>query len=169
MRRLTRRSTSRSAPGEDRLRESCGLFGIYRGAGAARHTYFGLYAPQHRGRLAAAHNGNLVNAAALRSAMEEDGSIFQTTTDSEIVRPLIARSKQPTLVDMVAESLEHTVGEIRDFIVADSLKYLSVDGMLAVAANPADLCTACFTGDYPTEVPTDFRKEQFDLSRRAMR
>lgn len=46
-----------------------------------------------RGRLAIAHNGNLVNAAALRAELEERGSIFQTTVDSEIVLHLLA---QPT-------------------------------------------------------------------------
>lgn len=44
-----------------------------------------------RGRLAIAHNGNLVNAAALRSELEERGSIFQTTVDSEIVLHLLAQ------------------------------------------------------------------------------
>ena len=44
-----------------------------------------------RGQLAIAHNGNLVNAAALRSELEERGSIFQTTVDSEIVLHLLAQ------------------------------------------------------------------------------
>jgi amidophosphoribosyltransferase len=44
-----------------------------------------------RGLLAIAHNGNLVNAAALRSELEEKGSIFQTTVDSEIVLHLLAQ------------------------------------------------------------------------------
>ncbi|MFY8267797.1 MAG: amidophosphoribosyltransferase, partial [Terrimicrobiaceae bacterium] len=44
-----------------------------------------------RGRLAIAHNGNLVNAAALRAELEEKGSIFQTTVDSEIVLHLLAQ------------------------------------------------------------------------------
>jgi amidophosphoribosyltransferase len=47
-----------------------------------------------RGQVAAAHNGNLVNAAPLRAEMEEQGSIFQTTTDSEVVVHLIARSQK---------------------------------------------------------------------------
>ena len=44
-----------------------------------------------RGQLAIAHNGNLVNAAALRAELEERGSIFQTTVDSEIVLHLLAQ------------------------------------------------------------------------------
>ena len=47
----------------------------------------------HKGTtLAVAHNGNLVNSLALRNEMEEMGSIFQTTMDSEVVLHLIARS-----------------------------------------------------------------------------
>jgi len=44
-----------------------------------------------RGQLAVAHNGNLVNAAALRQELETRGSIFQTTVDSEIVLHLLAQ------------------------------------------------------------------------------
>jgi len=44
-----------------------------------------------RGQLAVAHNGNLVNAAALRAELEARGSIFQTTVDSEIVLHLLAQ------------------------------------------------------------------------------
>lgn len=44
-----------------------------------------------RGQLAIAHNGNLVNAAVLREELEANGSIFQTTVDSEIILHLLAR------------------------------------------------------------------------------
>ncbi|HSL38819.1 MAG TPA: class II glutamine amidotransferase, partial [Desulforhopalus sp.] len=47
----------------------------------------------HKGKtLAVAHNGNLVNSIELRSALEEKGSILQTTMDSEVVLHLLARS-----------------------------------------------------------------------------
>jgi amidophosphoribosyltransferase len=59
----------------------------------------------------------------------------------------------------------HTVEEVRDFIGADSLGHLSVEGMLKVVTAPQDMCTACFTGVYPTAVPADFRKERFDERR----
>jgi amidophosphoribosyltransferase len=135
----------------ERPREECGIFGIYDHAEAAKLTYFGLYALQHRGQesagiavareksitahkgmglvpdvfdidhleqlqggsaighvrysttgssilsnaqpfvvhhggksYAVAHNGNLVNAHILKNQFEEEGSIFQTTMDSEI-------------------------------------------------------------------------------------
>ena len=50
-----------------------------------------------------AHNGNLVNARELREGMEADGSIFNTTTDSEVILHLIARSREKTLEDMIVE------------------------------------------------------------------
>jgi amidophosphoribosyltransferase len=54
-----------------------------------------------------------------------------------------------------------SVEQIREFIEADSLKYLSVDGMLSTVVNPTDFCTACFTGKYPTSIPSDYDKFVF--------
>lgn len=62
------------------------------------------------GQIAAAHNGNLVNALDLRRSMEQHGSIFQTTSDSEIVLHLIARSKKSTIEDMIIDSLVRLEG-----------------------------------------------------------
>jgi len=144
----------------DRPKEACGVFGIHNHPEAARLTYFGLYALQHRGQESAgiavvrderityhkgmglvsdvfnddrldflkgecsaighvrysttgdsilinaqpfvithigksygvAHNGNLVNAHILKKELEEEGSIFQTTTDSEIFLHLFVKN-----------------------------------------------------------------------------
>ena len=160
---------------EERPREACGVFGIYRHPEAASLTYFGLYALQHRGQesagiavfrdrkiyehkgmglvpevfnenqlarlgggsaighvrysttgssvlvnaqpfviqhrgkaYAVAHNGNLVNAHTLKSELEQTGSIFQTTMDTEIflhllVKNLPAVGLEQTLVRIVAQ------------------------------------------------------------------
>jgi len=146
--------------GGDSIREACGIYGVWGHPDAARLTYYGLFALQHRGQesagivasdgerivfhkgmglvsevfddervatlpgsiaighvrystsgsshldnaqpivvryrggwLALAHNGNLVNALALRVRLEDDGSIFQTTVDTEVIAHLIARSR----------------------------------------------------------------------------
>lgn len=54
----------------------------------------------------------------------------------------------PAAKELVASS--HSIEEIRRFINADSLHYLSLDGLYAAIGRPADeICVACFTGDYP--------------------
>ncbi len=62
------------------------------------------------GKIAVAHNGTLTNAQELRRDMQDQGSIFQTTSDSEIILHLIARSKKATTVDMLMEGLNKIVG-----------------------------------------------------------
>jgi len=52
-----------------------------------------------------------------------------------------------------------TVPEVRDFIGADSLGYLSIDGLIKAVALPRDIfCLACFTGDYPIPVQLEMDK-----------
>ena len=54
---------------------------------------------------------------------------------------------------------QKTVPEIRDFIGADSLGYLSIDGLIKAVALPKEtFCTACFTGDYPIPVQLEMDK-----------
>ncbi len=77
------------------------------------------------GALAVAHNGNLTNTAPLREEMERYGSIFQTTTDTEIILHLAARSQETMLEDRLKEALESVDG-------AYSLLFLSEDTMVAV-------------------------------------
>jgi len=57
----------------------------------------------------------------------------------------------PTTAELAATG--RSVKQVADFVGADSLGYLSVDGMLsAVSQPPQNYCTACFTGDYPCEI-----------------
>jgi amidophosphoribosyltransferase len=62
------------------------------------------------GTLAVAHNGNLVNAGGLRRQMEAAGSIFQSTSDTEVLLHLAARSQQPDVVGMFREALQQIRG-----------------------------------------------------------
>jgi amidophosphoribosyltransferase len=59
----------------------------------------------NKGPIALAHNGNITNAADLRRELEREGSIFQATSDTEVVLHLIARSKRPTLAGALREAL----------------------------------------------------------------
>ncbi len=64
-----------------------------------------ILAGYRRGAVALAHNGNLVNAHALRDDLEGQGAIFSSTSDSEVIVHLIARSKAADLPEAVAEAL----------------------------------------------------------------
>ncbi|MCL6593516.1 MAG: class II glutamine amidotransferase, partial [Alicyclobacillus sp.] len=58
-----------------------------------------LSASTYRGPLALAHNGNLVNAQALRTWLERQGSLFQSTSDTEVVLHLVARAGRESLLE----------------------------------------------------------------------
>jgi amidophosphoribosyltransferase len=84
------------------------------------------------GAVAVAHNGNLVNAEALRSELEDMGSIFQTTSDTEVILHLMARAPRHgaaggtrQLVDAIRHALTRVAG-------AYSLLFLSERAMIGV-------------------------------------
>jgi amidophosphoribosyltransferase len=64
-----------------------------------------IMATYRQGGVALGHNGNLVNAHLLRAELERRGSIFSSTTDSEVIVHLIARSSSDDLVEAAAEAL----------------------------------------------------------------
>jgi amidophosphoribosyltransferase len=64
----------------------------------------------NKGAIAIAHNGNLVNAHAIRSRLEAQGSIFQTNSDTEVLVHLIALSREQTLPDAIADALRRVEG-----------------------------------------------------------
>jgi amidophosphoribosyltransferase len=78
----------------------------------------------NKGMMALAHNGNIVNAYEIRSRMEGQGSIFQTTSDTEIIVHLIAFSKEQTLPEAMADALRRVEG-------AFSLVMISPDRIFA--------------------------------------
>jgi amidophosphoribosyltransferase len=161
----------------DDLGEKCGIFGVYHHPEAAKLTYLGLYALQHRGQessgivssdgdmlhaeigmglvadvfnerrleklpgsmamghnrysttgssllrnaqpmvigyaggsLAIAHNGNIVNAVEIRKELEQQGAIFRSTTDTEVILHLIARSAETRLAEQVVDALRMVKG-----------------------------------------------------------
>ena len=162
----------------DRLREECGVFGIFGHPDAAAITALGLHALQHRGQEAAgivtfdgkrfsserrlglvgdhfssrstidhlpgsaavghvrysttgetilrnvqplfaeldsggfavAHNGNLTNGLTLRRQLIREGSIYQSTSDTEVVLHLVAKSRKPRILDRFIEALRQIEG-----------------------------------------------------------
>jgi amidophosphoribosyltransferase len=81
-----------------------------------------------------------------------------------LVSPCFYGIDFPTKKELIAS--RHTIEQIRDFIGVDSLKYLSLDGMLGSMPLPKEeFCTACFTGDYPTEVCAQVSKKSLERTR----
>ena len=62
------------------------------------------------GPLALCHNGNLVNAGELREELAQHGAIFQTTSDSEVLVHLFARSPEPTVEQAIVEAISQVRG-----------------------------------------------------------
>ncbi|MFH1768371.1 MAG: amidophosphoribosyltransferase [Candidatus Omnitrophota bacterium] len=69
-----------------------------------------LFANSHHLSLALAHNGNLVNSSHLRRELEERGSIFQSSSDSEIILHLIMRAKKDVLLERIVAALTKVKG-----------------------------------------------------------
>jgi amidophosphoribosyltransferase len=69
-----------------------------------------ILASYRHGGVALAHNGNLVNAHLLKAELEAQGSIFSSTTDTEVIVHLIARSSRGNLVEATAEALSRVSG-----------------------------------------------------------
>ena len=64
-----------------------------------------FFADLHGGGLSVAHNGNLTNAVTLREVLVKDGAIFRTTSDTETIVQLIAKSKRIKIVDKIIDTL----------------------------------------------------------------
>ncbi|GIU67242.1 amidophosphoribosyltransferase [Candidatus Phycosocius spiralis] len=69
-----------------------------------------LFADLSGGGIGVAHNGNLTNARKLREQLVEDGAIFQSTSDTEVILHLIARSRAPRMMDRFVEALHQIEG-----------------------------------------------------------
>ncbi|MBM3645349.1 MAG: amidophosphoribosyltransferase [Alphaproteobacteria bacterium] len=84
-----------------------------------------IFADFDFGGLALAHNGNLTNAGLLREELVRMGCLFQSTTDTEVINHLIARSTYATMVDRLIDALQKVKG-------AYSLVVLSNDAIMGV-------------------------------------
>ncbi len=76
------------------------------------------------GSVAIAHNGNLVNAPAIRRELEGRGAIFSTTADSEVIVQLLARSRERSLEERLIDALSRVKG-------AFSLVLMTPDALIA--------------------------------------
>ena len=81
----------------------------------------------YKGRMALAHNGNLTNSHALRRELESQGSIFQTTTDSEVIAYLIVqeRLRHPSIEAAVSVAMERLEGAY-SLVISSPSKLIAV-------------------------------------------
>ncbi|MDQ7176735.1 class II glutamine amidotransferase, partial [Staphylococcus chromogenes] len=73
------------------------------------------------------HNGNLINAKSLRQNLEEQGAIFHSSSDTEVIMHLIRRSKAPTFEEALKESLRLIKGGFTFAILTKDALYGAVD------------------------------------------
>lgn len=78
-------------------------------------------------QVALAHNGNLTNAKSLRKELEEDGAIFHSNSDTEILMHLIRRSKEETFIDQLKESLNTVKGGFAYLLLTDNAMIAALD------------------------------------------
>ncbi|MEP7174934.1 MAG: amidophosphoribosyltransferase [Gemmatimonadales bacterium] len=79
------------------------------------------------GPLAIAHNGNIINAAGIKRDLVEKGAIFTTSSDTEVLVHLIARSEAPTVEGQIREALEQVDGAYSLVIAVGRTLYAVVD------------------------------------------
>jgi amidophosphoribosyltransferase len=89
------------------------------GASKSRKNIQPFYVNYRMGNLAVAHNGNLTNAKQLREELINEGAIFQTTSDTEVILHLIARSKLNNQIDQIKEALAKLEGAFSLVILTD--------------------------------------------------
>jgi amidophosphoribosyltransferase len=107
-----------------------GNFGIghvrYSTTGSSSEKNIQPFVVEYKGKTyAIAHNGNLVNSYSLRKKLEEEGTLFQTTLDTEIIMHLIFKSKKNEFIEKLIDGLEELKG-------AYSLVIFTPEGIYAV-------------------------------------
>ena len=81
----------------------------------------------HQGDLAVVHNGNITNARILREALVAEGALFQSTTDTEVLVHLIARSREPTPEAQLRDALRQLEGAFSIIVTIGSTLYAARD------------------------------------------
>ncbi len=78
--------------------------------GTALRNIQPFFADTNAGGIGVAHNGNLTNAITLRNELVKEGAIFYTTSDTEVIVQLIAKSKRPKTIDKIIDAIFHIQG-----------------------------------------------------------
>ncbi|MCX7876300.1 MAG: amidophosphoribosyltransferase [Melioribacteraceae bacterium] len=70
----------------------------------------------------------------------------------------------PSKEELIAHKLDNNIEEIRKYLEVDSLEYLTIEELLQCVSDiePQNFCTACFSGEYPTNIDENFSKNKYD-------
>ena len=79
------------------------------------------------GNLAVAHNGNLTNFKAIRKRLQDEGTIFQTTSDTEVILHLVARSKETDQINQIKDALRQIEGAFSLIMLTDDRMIVARD------------------------------------------
>src|SRR5665647_322033 len=96
-----------------------------------------------KGMVALAHNGNLINTVELKKRLETYGSVFQTTTDTEVVANLLARYSQDIMEDALAKCMIDIKGAFALLIMTED-RLVGVRDQMGIRP----LCIGRLNGDY---------------------
>ena len=82
-----------------------------------------------------------------------------------IMHPCFYGMDFPSSQELIAFQKNGNVEEIKKYLEVDSLEYLTIDELLEAVseAGKNNFCTACFSGVYPTNVDTNFKKEMYEV------
>ncbi len=91
-------------------------------------------------------------------------SIHVRISSPPILYPCYYGMDFPSKEELIANRFEKNIEEMRKYLGADSLEYLTHEELLSAMVDhkPENFCTACFSGNYPTKVDSNFNKEEYD-------
>ena len=113
--------------GERNLKDLCGDIALGHnrysttGSSSSAKNIQPFYVRHRKKSLVVAHNGNLINTTELHDRLEQEGTIFQTSMDSEIILHLIAKSKKTTYQDKVVDALSNLKGAYSMLLLKDNV------------------------------------------------
>lgn len=92
-------------------------------------------------------------------------AIHVRISSAPIMHPCYYGMDFPSKEELIANKFDGNIKEIEKYLEVDSLEYLTIDEMLEAVSEEKndDFCTACFSGDYPTTVNANFKKEIYEV------
>jgi amidophosphoribosyltransferase len=92
-------------------------------------------------------------------------AIHLRISSSPIMHPCYYGMDFPSRDELIANRMHGNIEEIRKYLNVDSIEYMTIEEMLEAVSegSPENFCTACFSGEYPTNVDKNFKKEIYEL------